>query len=211
MFDPYEEELKEQGFDFIIGIDEAGRGPLAGPVVASAVSISNSSFISKIADSKKLTPKNRQSAFKEIYENSFVGIGVMNESVIDRCNILQATYFAMNNAVEDLVSKLPDVVTGKVGFFKKVYLLIDGNRFRSNVPYRWDTVVQGDTKVQSIACASIIAKVTRDRIIDQYDKIYPQYGFCQHKGYPTKQHKEAIKKFGLSSIHRKSFAPCQAV
>lgn len=211
MFEPYEELLKKQGCDFIIGIDEAGRGPLAGPVVASAVLLSKTSFEHKIADSKKLSANNRGKAYDEIYANATVGIGVINESVIDRCNILEATYIAMNNAVLDVVSQLDKLCTMDNSFFQKVYLLIDGNSFKPSVPYKWKAVVKGDQKILSIACASIIAKVTRDRIIEEYDKVYPHFGFKQHKGYPTKGHMEAIKRFGLLPIHRRSFAPCRGM
>ncbi len=208
MFENYEDTLKEKGYNFIIGIDEAGRGPLAGPVVASAVALKSSRFTHTIADSKKLTQKKREQAFNEIYQNAYVGIGIINEWVIDECNILNATYHAMNNAVRQLVNTLPLESTQQNDFFQKVYLLVDGNRFKPTVPYRLESVVKGDAKIMSIACASIIAKVTRDRILKTYDDVYPQYGFRQHKGYPTKQHQEAIKEFGLSDIHRKSFGPC---
>ncbi len=199
----YESKARQDGFDFVIGIDEAGRGPLAGPVTAAAVLLKENNFQTKIDDSKKLSAAQRLSAFEEIYDKAYVGIGVMSEVVIDRNNILEATYFAMRNAIEDLISKLPD--SENDDFLKRVFLLVDGPRFKSEVPYAYKAVVDGDAHVLSIACASIVAKVIRDRILDTYDKIYPQYGFSRHKGYPTLQHKQAIRRFGLSIIHRKSF------
>lgn len=202
---PLEAELKTQGFPFVIGIDEAGRGPLAGPVVAAAVYLHSHSFDCSIADSKKLSPRQREKAFHEICQKADIGIGMMSELVIDEVNILQATFFAMHNAVNQLVRRIEKKsLNGWQA--NKVCLLIDGNQFRSDLPYTHKTVVDGDAHVLSIASASIIAKVTRDRILDAYDQIYPEYGFRKHKGYPTQAHREAIKNHGFSSIHRRSFA-----
>ena len=198
-----EKEVLGQGFDFVIGVDEAGRGPLAGPVTAAAVLLKDYTFQNKIDDSKKLSSLQRLKAFEEIYNKAIVGVGIMSEEIIDRNNILEATYLAMNNAINDLISRLPG--GEEENLFKRICVLVDGNRIKSDLPYTFKTVVAGDSKVLSIACASIIAKVTRDRILDAYDQVYPEYGFKRHKGYPTLLHRQAIRRYGLSSIHRKSF------
>lgn len=201
----YENEIKAKGFNLVIGVDEAGRGPLAGPVVAAAVALKRDQFLSKIADSKTISAKQREEAFDEIYENAYVGIGVISESVIDRGNILDATFLAMTNAVENLIIQFSVDVGRDQNFHHDICLLIDGNLFRSELPYTYQTVVRGDQSVLSIACASIIAKVTRDRILNVYDQVFPEYGFKRHKGYPTPQHKQAIETHGLSLIHRRTF------
>ena len=201
----FEEKARQKGFQWIIGVDEAGRGPLAGPVVAAAVALQNTRFQSRIDDSKKLTPRQREQSFIEIFENAFVGIGIMSEAVIDEVNILQATYLAMSNAVEQLIDKIPFEVQARNDFPQMVCLLIDGNSFKSDLPYTYQTITSGDGLSLSIAAASIIAKVTRDRILRTYDQIFPQYGLRRHKGYPTLQHKLAIRQFGPSVIHRKTF------
>ena len=203
-----EDKTRKTGFSLIIGIDEAGRGPLAGPVVAAAVALRRSDFSVPIRDSKKLTPPQREEAFHEIYQRSYVGIGIISENVIDQSNILQATFFAMHNAVVNLIAWLSPVKTNKKDFAKTVCLLIDGNCFRCDLPYHYKTIVRGDQNVLSIACASIIAKVTRDRILNIYHRVYPDYGFSQHKGYPTLEHKAAIRRLGPSLIQRRTFQ-CQ--
>lgn len=202
----YENKAKKEGFFIIIGIDEAGRGPLAGPVVAAAVSLKQRKFRNKIDDSKKMTACQREKAFVEIFDNAHVGIGIINEAAIDTVNILQATYRAMERAVVHLISRLPKSKTAAKNFSNSICLLIDGNSFRSDLPYAYRTIVKGDGLSLSIACASIIAKVTRDRILNTYDRIFPDYGFKQHKGYPTLAHRLAISKYGVSPIHRKSFS-----
>jgi len=201
----YEKKIKRNGFDFIVGVDEAGRGPLAGPVVASAVVLKEYDFGSRINDSKKLTSRNRELAFHEIYQKAYVGVGIISELVIDERNILEATFLAMNKAIEQLICHLPEEVKGKDDFDEKVCLLIDGNQFKSHLPYMSKTIIKGDSSVFSISCASIIAKVTRDRILNIYHRIFPQYGFSQHKGYPTLRHKQAIDQFGPSIFHRMTF------
>lgn len=201
----FERDAQERGFRLIVGIDEAGRGPLAGPVVASAVALKSFQFQNKIADSKELTHQQRESAFPEIMAKAYVGVGIVSETVIDTHNILKATFFAMTRAVADMISRLPGDVSGRDDFEKDVLLLVDGNRFESPLPYLCRTIVAGDSLSLSIACASIVAKVTRDRILTEYDKVFPQYGFSRHKGYPTAEHRQAIKKHGLSPIHRKTF------
>jgi ribonuclease HII len=200
-----EHKAKARGFRFIFGVDEAGRGPLAGPVVAAAVLLRETDFTCPVNDSKLLTPKQRERAFFEIQEKSWFGVGIVNELVIDDMNILRAAHFAMGLAVRDLVSHLPSDVSSEKGFTQSVKVLVDGNLFTQTLPFAVETIIQGDSRSLSIACASIIAKVTRDRIMEKYDQLYPQYGFRQHKGYPTKDHREAIRKHGLSVIHRRSF------
>jgi ribonuclease HII len=194
----YERKYKKSGKSVIIGIDEAGRGPLAGPVVAGAVCLLKDSFDNRIDDSKLLSASQRDAAFLEIASNSIFGIGIVNELVIDRVNILVATQLAMEQAVADLISR------AQIEDPSQVQLLIDGP-VRLHTEFASTCIIKGDRKDRSIAAASIVAKVTRDRIMAVYDKVFPCYGFCRHKGYPTTSHRQAIKKFGASRIHRKSF------
>lgn len=194
----YERKLKLEGFDFIIGVDEAGRGPLAGPVVAAAVVLKTYSFTNRIDDSKKLSSRLRDKAFPEIIDKSIFGIGIIDEKIIDRLNILQATHLAMEEAVNSLIQKVNPLNKSKV------HIIVDGN-MAANFGFGCTPIVKGDAKSKSIAAASILAKVTRDRIMDDYHKIYPQYGFLAHKGYPTASHRQALEKFGPSVIHRRSF------
>lgn len=200
-----EEKTRRAGYSFLIGIDEAGRGPLAGPVVAAAVALRKHIFPIPIRDSKQLTRQQREAAFHCIYEHAYVGVGIISELVIDRTNILRATFFAMDNAVRNLIIRLPGPCASQENFDKKVCLLVDGNHFETDLPYCVQTIINGDAQVLSIACASIVAKVVRDRILNIYHHIFPNYGFDQHKGYPTTQHKLAIRRFGLSPIHRRTF------
>ena len=193
----YERNLKRQGFNLIIGVDEAGRGPLAGPVVAGAVALKAERFKNRIDDSKKLTSRQRDNAYSEIIQKSSFGLGIVSEKIIDHINILQATRIAMEKAIQSLVNQLDSDK-------KRIHVLVDGN-VRLNLNYPYTNIIKGDSKSKSIACGSILAKVTRDRIMSLYDAVYPQYGFLQHKGYPTKAHKEAIRKYGPSLIHRMSF------
>lgn len=185
----------------IIGVDEAGRGPLAGPVVAAAVTLKTASFKNRIDDSKKLTSLQREKAFPEIIQKSVFGIGVINEKIIDRLNISVATRRAMEAAILTLLDKL------KKSPRKHIHIIVDGN-INLDINFPFTKIIKGDSKSKTIACASILAKVTRDRIMYLYDKLYPEYGFSQHKGYPTKRHKGLLKRFGPSIIHRKSFSPC---
>ena len=201
----FENQARRKGFRLIIGIDEAGRGPLAGPVVASAVCLKKRKFRNKICDSKKINSRQREKAFQEILENAYVGVGIMNESIIDTENILKATFHAMTQAVKELMARLPIHETEDRNFKNNVCLLVDGNSFKTDLPYVYQTIVGGDSLSASIACASIVAKVTRDRILNIYDRVFPQYGFKRHKGYPTKAHRAAIQIHGLSLIHRKTF------
>lgn len=198
----YENKFKKKGYKVIIGVDEVGRGPLAGPVVAAAVTLKTNRFKNRIDDSKKLTPRQRENAFLEIDRKAFFGIGIVNENIIDRLNILEATRIAMEQAVSELLDKL------KKRQKKNMHLLIDGNvRLENRISFT--NIIRGDSKSKSIACASIMAKVTRDRIMDIYDKVYPQYGFIKHKGYCTRRHRAALNKFGPSIIHRRSFCYVQ--
>lgn len=180
------------GINLIAGIDEAGRGPLAGPVVAAAVIFDNETVIKGINDSKKLTEKKREELFEIIKEKSFsYGIGIVDEKSIDEINILNAALQAMKIAADELNLK-PDLI------------LIDGNKsFRSTIPTK--TIVKGDAKSFAIAAASILAKVTRDRIMKDASGNHPEYLWHKNKGYGTKQHIEAIHKFGFTDYHRKSF------
>lgn len=188
----FEKEATRKGFRDIAGIDEAGRGPLAGPVVAAAVILSAAFDDSEVTDSKKLTASKRARLYERIYaQAAAVGIGIVDPLEIDRINILQASLLAMAMAVKNLVPR-PD------------FLLIDGTfRIASDLPQL--AVIKGDALSISIAAASIIAKVTRDRLMQNYHQYYPQFDFPQHKGYPTKAHKAAIQKFGCCPIHRRSF------
>ena len=185
-------ERKYADYSFICGIDEAGRGPLAGPVYAAAVILPNDIIIKGINDSKKLSEKKREELFEEITEKAIAyNIFSVDEKRIDEINILNATYEAMNGAVNGL-STAPD------------FVLIDGNRI-SGMEIPHETVVKGDSKSISIAAASILAKVSRDRFICQMAEKYPEYGFEKHKGYGTKAHNEAILKYGPCPIHRRTF------
>jgi len=194
----YENKLKQKGFDLIIGVDEAGRGPLAGPVVAAAVLLKDFDFSNRIDDSKKLTPAKRLAAFFEIKNKALYAIAAVGHEKIDQINILQATIVAMQEAIAKLIQQLKPVQ------YKRIFILIDGNmRFKLKFPYQ--SIVKGDTKSISIAAASILAKVSRDQIMDSFHEVYPQYGFKQHKGYPTKLHRDILKRIGPINIHRKSF------
>ena len=188
----FEKEAAQRGCKEIAGIDEAGRGPLAGPVVSAAVILPPGFHEAGVTDSKKLTPKNRERLYEVIYSRAVtVGIGIVDPIEIDRINILQASLLAMLMAVNNLDPR-PD------------YLLIDGTFcIASDMPQQ--PIPKGDALSISIAAASIIAKVSRDRMMEKYHHYYPQYDFPKHKGYPTKAHREAIQKFGCSPIHRKSF------
>jgi len=188
----YENAARQKGFSAIAGIDEAGRGPLAGPVVSAAVILPEAVHIAGVDDSKRLTPQKRTSLYSEIYRCAIsVGVGVVGPGRIGEINILQASLLSMAMSVACLKPR-PDC------------LLIDGLfKIETNLPQT--PIPKGDAKSISIAAASIIAKVTRDNMMEQYHRQYPQYGFSKHKGYPTKAHKAAIREFGCTPIHRKSF------
>lgn len=188
----YERELWGMGKGHIAGVDEAGRGPLAGPVVAAAVVFEQEFVIPEVDDSKLLAEPLREALYARIMERAIsVGIGVVEHTTIDEINILNATFRAMHAAIDQL-SVTPD------------HLLIDGNRFDgSAIPFT--TIVDGDALSFSIAAASIVAKVTRDRLMTQYDAQFPGYGFAKHKGYATREHRDAISRLGYCEIHRRSF------
>jgi ribonuclease HII len=202
-----EKKLWKKGYKVVVGLDEAGRGPLAGPVVATAVyiiancklQIANSK---NLKDSKKLTPQKREEFFKLIIKNPFIkwGIGKVSERIIDKINIKNAAELAMEKALKNLEKKIKK---------KADFLIIDGNHINSkNLKARnHKLIVKGDEKVLSCAIASIIAKVTRDRIMEKYAKKFPEYGFEKHKGYLTKFHLKMLRKYGPCKIHRKSFLP----
>lgn len=190
----FETELYNNGINFIAGIDEVGRGPLVGPVVTAAVILPKDFYDERINDSKKLTEKKRELLYDVIMENAIsVGIGISSEDVIDEINILNATKRAMLEAVNNL-SVRPE------------HLLIDAVKLNTDIPQT--SIIKGDAKSESIAAASIIAKVTRDRMMIELDKIHPEYDFKHNKGYGTKKHIEAIRKYGIIKEHRKTFAPC---
>jgi ribonuclease HII len=224
-----EKRLLKKGYGFVIGIDEAGRGPLAGPVVAVATTvrksqflnpnfqtnskfkIPNSKFIDLIRDSKMLSAKQREGLFDFIQEHFYVGVGICDHETIDRMNILEATYLAMKKAVSDLVSGIKYNVSGIDKKYMihntKYIILIDGNRPIPNFSAEQKAVPNGDKYIKSISAASIIAKVTRDRIMLEMHKKYPKYYFHKHKGYGTKLHFEMLEKYGPCKIHRRSFNP----
>ena len=187
-----EMEIRAKGFTAVCGIDEAGRGPLAGPVVAAAVILPEDIQLPGVNDSKKITEKKREILFDFVKEHALAyGIGEASETEIDEINILQATFLAMRRAVEALQSPAD-------------YALVDGNRIQG-LPVPAETVIGGDGKVLSIAAASILAKVTRDRYMRDMAAQYPEYGFEKHKGYGTKAHYAAIEQYGICPLHRKTF------
>jgi ribonuclease HII len=204
-----EENLLASGYDFVLGIDEAGRGPLAGPVVAGVCVLKDFKNLNLedkkwnfIRDSKTLSEKQREAMFDFIQEYFYVGVGICDHATIDRMNILEATYLAMKKALTNLQNRNKNLALDK-----KCIVLVDGNKVIPSFSLEQLAIVSGDKLVKSIAAASIIAKVTRDRMICEADKLYPEYGFAKHKGYGTKMHLEALKKYGACPIHRQSFEP----
>ncbi len=188
----FERELYSKGITLIAGVDEAGRGPLCGPVVAAAVILNPNEKIAGVNDSKKLTEKKREELFSVIKEKAIAySVGIVDEKTIDEINILEATRLAMKKAVEGL-REVPG------------HVLVDAEKHVPiNIPYT--PIIKGDAKSESIAAASIIAKVTRDHMINELDKKYPEYHFAKNKGYGTREHIAAIKEYGLCEIHRKTF------
>lgn len=209
-----ENKLLEKGHNLIVGIDEAGRGPLAGPVVAAAVclkALDELNFghpMSKewdlIRDSKTLTVKQREKAFDFVTENFHLGVGIVNQETIDRVNILEASFLAMKAALSDL--ERSDFDRFKGGPLRKI-ILVDGNKKIPNLSIEQRAIVNGDKVVKSISAASIVAKVTRDRMMMEMHEKYPQYQFDKHKGYGTKLHMEMLQKHGPCECHRKGFEP----
>lgn len=188
-----EEELYNSGIEYICGIDEAGRGPLAGPVVVATVVMPRDSMIEGVNDSKKVSEKKREELYEKITNEALAyGVGIIDQKEIDRINILNATKEGLTMAIKELTIR-PNLIL--VDALNKIDT--DGIEYKS--------VIKGDAKCYSIAAASIIAKVTRDRIMRQWDQIYPQYGFEKHKGYGTAAHIAAIKEYGLCPLHRMSF------
>ena len=195
----YEFETKyyNQGIEYIAGVDEVGRGPLAGPVVAAAVIMPKGFYIEGITDSKKLSEKKRNEFEKLIIENAIsIGISFMSEKVIDDINIYEASRKAMIDAISKL-NPIPEIV------------LVDAMPL--DIEVKTESIIKGDEKSFMIACASIVAKQTRDRFMDELALKYPEYGFEKHKGYPTKYHKEALKKYGVLDIHRRTYKPVQEI
>lgn len=194
----YENELYSQGFQFLGGIDEAGRGPLAGPVTAACVTMPRGLFIEGVNDSKKISEGAREELFDILTSHPDIqyGVGIVSSEMIDKVNILQATLLAMELATKEINLKLD-------------YLLVDGVQLYLPVPSM--KIIRGDSASHLIAAASILAKVTRDRIMREYHERWPEYGFMKHKGYGTKQHREAIKEYGPCEIHRKTFEPIRSI
>lgn len=188
-----EEKLYQTGMKYICGIDEAGRGPLAGPVVVGAVILPQTSFLEGINDSKKVSEKKRELLYEQITNEAISwSVGIVDQKEIDKINILNATKKALTMAVEGLKQR-PDLI------------LVDALEHINTLGIPYQSIVKGDASRYSIAAASIIAKVTRDRIMRQWDEIYPQYGFASHKGYGTAKHIQAIKEHGICDLHRESF------
>lgn len=185
-------------YKIICGLDEVGRGPWAGPLVACALVLPNPRSIKECNDSKKLTAEKREKIFTRLKKKAVYGIGIVEVEELNRLNLIQATNMAMLRALEDL--------RNKPGSMTPEFLLIDG-KDKLRFPYPFKTIIKGDEKIKIIACASIVAKVTRDRLMKRYAKKYPQYGFALHKGYGTKQHQQAIKQYGICELHRHNFQP----
>ncbi len=216
-----ERKLWKQGYRFVACIDEAGRGPLAGPVVAAAVILPRypRPGLGKLRDSKKLSAKRREEIYTKVIHHPGIqwGIGIVSEKVIDKINIFQATKLAMQKAVLELDKKIKAGVFSKnphntnLCYSKEMYyidfLIVDGNMELEKIQIPQKAIVKGDEKVFSCALASVMAKVTRDKMMVRYHKKYPQYGFDRHKGYGTRLHVARLKRYGPCPIHRRSFAP----
>ena len=193
MLKQYENDLRNKGYKYICGIDEAGRGPLAGPVVVASVIMPANSMIEGVNDSKKVSEKKREKLYDLILEESIsYGVGIIGQDEIDEINILNATKKGLTMSLQELTQK-PDLI------------IVDALTHIDTLGIPYESIIKGDAKCYSISAASIIAKVTRDRIMREWDKVYPQYGFAQHKGYGTSAHINAIKEFGPCPLHRKSF------
>ncbi len=188
-----EEKLYNTGLNYICGIDEAGRGPLAGPVVVGAAILPKNSFIEGVNDSKKVSEKKREILYEKITEEAIAwSVGIIDQKMIDEVNILNATKLGVTEALTKLKKK-PELI------------LVDALQNMDTLGINYKSIIKGDAKCYCIAAASIIAKVTRDRIMRQWDEVFPEYGFAKHKGYGTKAHIEAIKQYGICPLHRKTF------
>lgn len=189
----HEEELRKKGFKYICGIDEAGRGPLAGPVVVASVIMPLDSMIEGVNDSKKVSEKKREKLYELILEEAIsYGVGIVGQDEIDDINILNATKKGLTMSLHELTKK-PDII------------IVDALNHIDTLGIPYESIIKGDAKCYSIAAASIIAKVTRDRIMKEWDKVYPEYGFSKHKGYGTASHIAAIREYGPCQLHRKTF------
>lgn len=198
-----EEDIYLKGAQSIAGIDEAGRGPLAGPVVVACVVMPRDSMIEGVNDSKKVSEKKREKLYDEIIQEAIAyGVGIISQEEIDKINILNATKEGLTLAIKEMEKDLKEK---QRGFEKPEIILVDAltKIDTDHIPYR--SIIKGDAKSYSIAAASIIAKVTRDRIMREWDEVYPMYGFAKHKGYGTASHIVAIKEYGLCPLHRRSF------
>ena len=198
-----EEEIYLKGAQSIAGIDEAGRGPLAGPVVVACVVMPRDSMIEGVNDSKKVSEKKREKLYDEIIQEAIAyGVGIISQEEIDKINILNATKEGLTLAIKEMEKDLKEK---QRGFEKPEIILVDAltKIDTDHIPYR--SIIKGDAKSYSIAAASIIAKVTRDRIMREWDEVYPMYGFAKHKGYGTASHIAAIKEYGRCPLHRRSF------
>lgn len=189
----YECELRSKGYKYICGIDEAGRGPLAGPVVVASVIMPENSMIEGVNDSKKVSEKKREKLYDLILSEAIsYGVGIIGQDEIDEINILNATKKGLTISLQELTQK-PDLI------------IVDALNNIDTLGTKYESIIKGDAKCYSIAAASIIAKVTRDRIMREWDKVYPQYGFVAHKGYGTVAHIKALKEYGACPLHRKTF------
>ncbi len=189
----FERKLHDEGYTFIAGVDEVGRGPLAGPVAATAIIMPKDCYIEGVTDSKKVSPKKRKELKNQILEKAIaVSTIFINEKIIDEVNIYEATKLAMYQAINELDPK-PD------------YVLIDAMPLDLDIPH--ESIIKGDEKSFTIACASIIAKEARDELMDEFDQKYPEYDFKQNKGYPTKKHRNALLTYGVTPIHRRTYGP----
>lgn len=193
----FEKKLHEEGYKYIAGIDEVGRGPLAGPVCATAIIMPSDCYIEGVTDSKKISMKKRKELNDIILEKKIaVSTIFIDEKVIDEVNIYEATKLAMYQAIKELE-------------IKPEYVLIDAMPLDLDIPH--ESIIKGDELSFTIACASIVAKVSRDEFMDELDKLYPEYGFKQNKGYPTKVHRDALMKYGVTPVHRKTYGPVAKV
>ncbi len=186
----------------VVGIDEAGRGPLAGAVVACALHLTKKPAF-RARDSKELSPAAREGIFSWLVDNAIFAVDIADAEEIDKFNILGATFLAFNRAIKSIIKKAP--------FLKKALFIVDGSLFRTSLSLKYACIEKADKKIQEVSCASVVAKVTRDHLMNSLNFLYPQWNFDKHKGYPTKEHFSLLKKHALTPFHRKSFEPCRKV